>query len=82
MGFELGTRIQIGKGSVRPIAALAAPVFFADGVLLAGRAEVGLAVSIRRFDVVIGIGAAYSPFLPDHFDSIVALGSVGLELNL
>lgn len=83
VGFEVGARLRLGQGVIRPMAIAAIPVFYSDGARPSGKLAVGAAVPwSKRMQGYVEFGVSYAPSVPFGHASTVVLGSVGVEMNL
>lgn len=78
-GAEVGGRVVIGGGRIRPVITGSVPTFYVDGITVAGRGALGVAIGLGdAVDLSIDVGVAHAPSPPMGYETTSWLGSIAL----
>lgn len=82
-GLEPGATVYFLKGAWKPLLAVGVPIFFIDGARPGVHAAAGVQWDpIRHFGVFAALGVAAFPSMPDGFNKVVFVPSVGVQPRL
>lgn len=82
-GAELGATYTMGWGRLRPLFFGVVPLFVKSGIIMGVRAGGGAELQLsQRLGVFALLGAAYFPSVPQGFDKMVLLSTLGFAARL
>lgn len=82
-GMEPGATLFFLDGALKPMVSVGVPIFFVDGARPGMRGSAGLQWDPSRwFGMFAQLGVSYFPGVPEGYESVVVLPSVGIQPRL